>query len=76
MVKYLELHAMTAHQVQQVARQPQSNKLIEKLSRPEATLDMTETQWREFMREWAGNKRSTKISGQLLLDTSQVRHGQ
>ena len=71
MVKYLELHVMSAHQVQQVTRQqqqPQSNKLLEKLSRPEVTLDMSETQWREFMREWARYKRSTEISGQLLLD--------
>ena len=29
---------------------------------------MSETQWREFMREWARYKRSTEISGQLLLD--------
>ena len=62
---------MSAHQVQQVTRQQQqlqSNKLIEKLSRPTVTLDMSETQWREFMREWARYKRSTELSGQLLLD--------
>ena len=68
MVKYLELHIMTAHKAQQMLGQLHSNKLMEKLSRPVAMLDMSETQWREFMREWARYKRSTEISGQLLLD--------
>ena len=62
MMRYLEGHVEAEHR--QVVQQA-SNWLMEKLPRPEATLDMSDTQWREFMREWSRYKRSTGISGQL-----------
>ena len=65
MMRYLEGHVEAEHR--QVVQQA-SNRLMEKLPRPEATLDMSDTQWREFLREWSRYKRSTGISGQLLLD--------
>ena len=68
MLKYLERHGEASHQQQQGVGQQVSNRLMEKLPRPEATLDMSDTQWREFKREWSRYKRSTGISGQLMLD--------
>ena len=68
MVRYLEMHVQAVHQLHQGVGQQASNRLMEKLPRPEATLDMSDTQWREFMREWSRYKRSTGISGQLMLD--------
>lgn len=68
MMRYLEGHVEAAHQPKQRVGQQASNRLMEKLPRPEAMLDMSDTQWREFMREWSRYKRSTGISGQLMLD--------
>ena len=40
----------------------------ERMIRPKADLDMSETTWRDFLGQWARFKRSTKVTGQDLID--------
>ena len=40
----------------------------EKMTRPKADLEMSETTWRDFTGQWERYKRSTKLGGQDLLD--------
>ena len=40
----------------------------ERMGRPKADLAMSETTWRDFLGQWARFKRSTKVTGQDLID--------
>ena len=40
----------------------------ERMVRPKADLAMSETTWRDFLGQWARFKRSTKVTGQDLID--------
>ena len=65
----LTSHMQYVHPVAIVAARPTGNKNMRgKMNRPSAGLEMTESKWRYFMNQWAVYKRTTRITGQDVVD--------
>jgi len=65
--QHLQMHTQAAHTAAVAAAQAPCAK-VDKRPRPEATLDMTEHEFKFYQSEWSLYTRATKISGQNLVD--------
>lgn len=62
---YVELHIKTEHPI---ITQAAANNRREKMKRPSAELDMSESKWRDFINQWGIYKRTSGVTGQDIVD--------